>query len=127
MTLVLDSGGVSFLTGTTLEAADVIRGFQREGLWPPVVPSPVLVECMQGDAGKDARVNLLLKSCEVVELIDIGLARRAGWLRTRAQRGSAIDALVVALAEPGGSVLTSDSGDLRALSAYALDVRIVSI
>ena len=127
MALVVDSGGVSFLTGTTIQAADVIGGFQREGLWPPVVPSPVLVECMQGDAGKDARINLLLKSCEVVELIDTGLARRAGWLRTRAQRGSAIDALVVALAEPGGSVLTSDSGDLRALSAYAQDVRIVAV
>lgn len=127
MALVVDSGGVSFLTDTTLQAADVIQGFQREGLWPPVVPSPVLIECLQGHAGRDARVNLLLKSCDVVELIDTGLARRAGWLRTRAQKGSAVDALVVAVAEPGGVVLTSDPDDLRALAAYARDVRIVAV
>jgi len=125
--LVVDSGGISSLSSRTLRAADLIRGFQREGLWPPVVPSPVLVECMRGDAGKDAKLNLLLKSCEVVELVDIRLARRAAWLRTRAQRGSAIDALVVASAEPNGSVLTSDPGDLSALAADAHDVRIVAI
>ncbi len=39
-----------------------------------------------------------------------------------ARRGSAVDALVVALAEPGGTVLTSDPGDLVALAQYAHDV-----
>ena len=92
-----------------------------------MVPSPVLIECLQGHAGKDARVNLLLKSCDVLDVIDVVLARRAGWLRTRAQQGSAVDALVVAVAEPGGTVLTSDPDDLRALAAYARDVRIVAV
>jgi hypothetical protein len=40
-------------------------------------------------------------------------------LRRLARRGSAVDALVVALAEPGGTVLTSDLGDLGALAQYA--------
>lgn len=92
-----------------------------------MVPSPVLVECLQGHAGRDARVNLLLKSCDVLEVIDVGLTRRAGWLRTRAQKGSAVDALVVAAAEPGGMVLTSDYDDLRALAAFARNVRIIGI
>jgi hypothetical protein len=46
-------------------------------------------------------------------------ARRAGNLRARARAGSAVDALLVALAEPGGTVLTGDSGDLDALAAHA--------
>jgi hypothetical protein len=33
-----------------------------------------------------------------------------------------VDALVVALAEPVGSMLTSDGDDLRALAAHAADV-----
>ncbi|MDE0215016.1 MAG: hypothetical protein OXN79_00370 [bacterium] len=87
----------------------------------------MLIEYLQGHAGRDARVNLLLKSCDVSEVIDVGLTRRAGWLRTRAKKGSAVDALVVAAAEPGGMVLTSDYDDLSALAAFARDVRIVVV
>jgi hypothetical protein len=46
-------------------------------------------------------------------------ARRAGHLRARARTGSAVDALVVALAEPGGTVLTGDAEDLEALAVHA--------
>lgn len=49
----------------------------------------------------------------------------AGVLRASAQRGSAVDALVVAMAEPGGSVLTGDIGDLRALAAHADNVTVL--
>lgn len=38
-----------------------------------------------------------------------------------------IDALVIAAAEPGGTVLTSDPDDLRALAGYARAVRIVAV
>ena len=79
----------------------------------------MLVECLRGDAGRDAPVNRLLKTCDLVEDIPQALARRAAFLRARARRGSAVDALVVAAAEPRGTVLTSDVGDLRALAAYA--------
>jgi len=64
----------------------------------------------------------LLKTCDIVEVIGEPLARRAALLRRLARRGSAVDALVVALAEPGGTVLTSDPGDLSALAHYAHDV-----
>ena len=33
--------------------------------------------------------------------------------------GSAVDALVVAIAEPGGTVLTGDRADVEALAAHA--------
>ncbi|WP_419839283.1 hypothetical protein [Candidatus Poriferisodalis sp.] len=126
MALVLDSGGVSFLAGRSRGAGVLRLTLVSEGVWPPLVPSPVLVECLR-DPGRDANTNCLLKSCGIVTDIDEGVARRAAWLRTRARRGSAIDALVVACAEPGGSVLTGDRGDISALAAHARDVRVEQI
>ena len=122
--LVLDSGGVSRLSERSRTAAALIVALRAEGLWPPVVPTPVLVEALQGDAGRDASANRLLKTCDVLEDIPERLARRAAYLRTQARRGSAVDSLVVAIAEPGGAVLTSDVGDLRALAGHARDVRV---
>ena len=84
----------------------------------------MLIEALQGDAARDASENRLIKACDVVEDIPERLARRAASLRTQARRGSAIDALVVASAEPGGSVLTSDPADLIALATHAHDVHI---
>ena len=52
----------------------------------------------------------------------VRVARRAAWLRTAAGRGTAADALVVALAEPGGSVLSGGRRDLEALALFADDV-----
>ncbi len=102
----------------------MIIALRDEGLWPPRVPSLVLVECLQGHAGRDAAANQLLKTCDVVENVPEGLARRAALLRRRARRGSAVDALVVAMAEPDGTVLTTDPGDLEALAAHAQRVSI---
>ena len=98
-----------------------------EGLWPPAVPSPVLVECLRGHAGRDANENRFLKTCDIVDLIPERLARRAAALRRAARRGSAIDGLVVASAEPGGTVLTSDPRDVQALASYADGVHVVRV
>ena len=117
--LVLDSGGVSRLAEHSRRSAALIAALRDASLWPPVVPSVVLVECTEGHAGRDALLNRFLKTCDVVEEVAERLARRAAWLRRRARRGSAVDALVVAFAEPSGTVLTSDAGDLRALSQHA--------
>jgi hypothetical protein len=108
-------------------AAALILTLRRQGLWPPLVPTPVLVESSTGDVGRDALVNRLLETCDIVADVDVRLARRAAYLRTAAGRGSAVDALVVAIAEPYGSVLTSDAGDLRALAAHARDVVIEAV
>ncbi|HWN43759.1 MAG TPA: hypothetical protein VNW71_16150 [Thermoanaerobaculia bacterium] len=122
--LVLNSGGVSRLAERSQKVAALILALREEGLWPPLVPSIVLVECLRGHPGRDALPNSFLKTCDIVEEIDEPLARRAALLRTLARRGSAVDALVVALAEPGGTVLTSDPGDLGALAQYARDVMV---
>lgn len=122
--LVLDSGAVSRLAERTREMAALLRELREAGMWPPIVPSAVLVECLQGHAGHDAAANRLLKSCDVVEELPASVARRAAWLRSRARRSSAVDAIVVAHAEPGATVLTSDVRDLEALAAHAQRVRI---
>lgn len=125
--LILDSGGVSRLAERSQQAAALILALRDEGLWPPIVPSVVLVECLEGHAGRDANENRFLKTCDISEIVPEPLARRAALLRRRARRGSAVDALVVALAEPGGTVLTSDPDDLHALAAHAESVGIVRI
>jgi hypothetical protein len=122
--LVLDSGGVSRLAERSRQSLAFIVALREQGLWPPIVPSVVLAECLQGHAGRDANQNRFLKTCDVAEAVPESLARRAALLRRLARRGSAVDALVVASAEPGGTVLTSDPGDLDALAVHADDVRI---
>ena len=117
--LVLDSGAVSKLAERSQQAAALILALREQGLWPPIVPSVGLIECLEGHAGRDALANRFLKTCDVAEEVPERLARRAAALRRRARRGSAVDALVVAFAEPGGTVLTSDYGDLSALAGYA--------
>jgi hypothetical protein len=122
--LVLDSGGVTGLAHRNADSLAKIQAFRRHGLWPPVVPSVVLVECLTGKPRSDVNVNRFLKTCDIAEDLPGRLARRAASLRAQAQRGSAVDALLVAVAEPGGDVLGNDLSDLRALAAHAVDVRV---
>jgi hypothetical protein len=124
LVLVLDSSAVTRLADRSRSAAALILALQAEGLWPPLIPSVVLVECLEGHAGRDAAENRFLKTCDIVENMSEALARRAAFLRRHARRGSAVDALVVAAAEPGGTILTSDPGDVEALATHAQRVRV---
>jgi predicted nucleic acid-binding protein len=92
-----------------------------------VVPTVVLTECLTGSSAKDASTNRLLKICDIQPVVSEQVARRAAHLRTQARRGSAVDALVVAVAEPGRTVLTGDAADLRALAGYARDVSVEAV
>jgi hypothetical protein len=122
--LILDSGGLSFLAKRNQDAIATVRALLSAGYWPPLVPSVVLVESTTGRQRDDAAVNRLLKTCDVQENLPASLARRAGELRHLARRGSAVDAVVVASAEPGGIVLTSDVEDLSALASNSDAVRV---
>ena len=122
--LIIDSGAFTRLSSRTKSALSLIRALDDAGLWPPIVPTMVLVESLQGDAARDANANRFLKTCIVQTEVSPTVARRAAALRRRARAGSAVDALVVALAEPGGTVLTGDRADLEALAAHANRVRI---
>ena len=120
--LVLDSGGITKLAARNRQALALIQSFAADELLPPLVPTVVLVESLQGHPGRDININRFLKTCIVEPTVTDAVARRAAELRRRAGRGSAVDAIVVAMAEPGGTVLTSDEADLGALSAYARQV-----
>ena len=126
-TLILDSGAVTGLARRNHQAGtnSLLTGSKEP--WSAVVPSLVLVECLSGRQHLDAVVNRFLKKCRVVDGPHESLARRAGSLRAQAGRGSAVDAVIVAMAEPGGAVLTGDFGDLTALAAYAQGVRVFSM
>lgn len=122
--LVLDSGGVSRLSQRDRQTAALLLALRRHGLWPAMVPTVVLAESLTGSAHRDANTNRFLKACDVRPMVTERVARRAAELRTKAHRGSAVDALVVAVAEPGSTVITSDGGDLGALAANAANVDI---
>jgi hypothetical protein len=123
--LVLDSGGITRLSRPRQDSAAMISVFKRDGLWPPLVPSVVLVESLSGRQRDDVLVNRFLKICDVIEELPDHLARRAAALRSLARRGSAVDAVVIAKAEPGGAVLSGDLEDLRALAVHAKDVLVL--
>ncbi len=104
------------------------RSLVDQGLWPPIVPTVVLVKSLLGDPARDAKANRFLEICIVQAEVTPAIARRAAELRRLARTGSAVDALVVAvavaLAEPGGTVLTGDKADIEALAAHAGDVSV---
>ena len=122
--LVLDSGAVTSLARRDPRRAASVHHSGDGSPQSTVVPAVVLVECLSGRQRTDAEVNRFLKKCMILDAPDEKLARRAGALRAQAGRGSAVDAVVVALAEPGGAVLTHDMEDLRALAAHARDVSV---
>ena len=122
--LVLDSGGFGRLSERSKRALALIEELRTAGFWPPVVPTMVLVESLQGHPGRDANANRFLKTVIKEESVGIELARRAAELRRRSRHGSAVDALVVAVAEPNGVVLTSDEADVTALAAVSNGVTV---
>ena len=117
--LVLDSGGLARLAARTKTSVSLIRALTAQGLWPPLVPTMVLVESLYGDTGRDVNTQRFLKTCIIESNVSLGVARRAAELRRLARTGSAVDALVVAIAEPGGTVLTGDRADIEAQAAHA--------
>ncbi|MGH3939560.1 MAG: hypothetical protein ACRDTG_13210 [Pseudonocardiaceae bacterium] len=127
MRIVLDSGGMSWLAQRSPRTVAVIRELRTAGLWPAVVPAPVLVECLTGHVGRDTQANRLLKACDVLTEIPQALARRCARLRCAARRGSAVDAIVIGVAEPAGVVFTSDPDDLAALAHTATGVTIRAV
>jgi len=91
---------VTRLAQRNQDALATIDALRRRGLWPPLVPTMVLVESLTGRLGTDVHLNRFLKTCDIYEAVPERLARRAAALRARARRGPAVDAHVLAAAEP---------------------------
>lgn len=125
--LILDSEAVTGLARRDKQRAARLDSLKRRNLWPPVVPSVVLAECVSGRQSIDVRTNRFLKDCDIDEVLPERTARTAGRLRDltgSASDISAVDAVVIAMAEPDGVVLTADLDDLRALAAHARGVAV---
>lgn len=128
MTLVLDAGGLSALTGQRAR----LQELHRRGLWPAQVPAVVLAEALTGDHRRDFHTNRLLRACQVRD-VDETQSREAARLRTATGRGgtiSAVDAVVAAVAgtRPHTVVITSDPLDLSALAEHtAAPITIVGV
>lgn len=121
--LILDSAGVTRLSSRTKPALALVRSLVNEGLWPPIVPTMVLVEDSRRRSTRCQRKPLPQDLHRPVpgHARDRSAGSRA---RRRARTGSAGDALVVVLAEPGGTVLTGDKADIEALAAHASGVTV---
>ena len=124
--LFVDSGAVDRLARGSLQSDANIERLRDEGYWPPRLHTVVLAECVSGRRRDDAPVNRFIKTCNVVEDLPKRFARRAGELRTKTRKGSVVDALLVAMAEHGGTVLTDDSEDIQALASNANGATVVS-
>jgi predicted nucleic acid-binding protein len=128
VTLVLDSHGVTRLAASRARLEEL----RRRDEWPAIVPAVVLTEALTGDHRRDFQENRLLRACDIWP-VDEQLARAAAELRFQvvARRApSAVDAIVVAMADEAGgaTILSSDPSDLRALARHTThEVRISPI
>jgi hypothetical protein len=115
--LVLDAG--AFLAVERGDR-DVVALVKRERLAgrAPVTSGGVVAQVWRGGTGRQAPLARLLAGTDVTAVDDV-LGRRAGMLLARGGHADAIDATVVCLAGDGDDILTSDTGDLRALAEAA--------
>ncbi len=119
--VVLDSGGLSALTGASARARTWLR-FALEDDRDVIVSTVVLAESTTEDGARDAEVNRILRKLgrDSVVAPSERTARIAGGLRFRAKASDGIDALVAAAAVENGPpcvVLTSDPRDISKLLA----------
>lgn len=117
--LFLDGAALRRLAERSPQALATLEALRAAQLLPVRVPSFVLADALTGDTGQDRLVEAFLPCCEVVDVVPPAVARRAAWLRTAAARGSATDALLVALAEPGGAVLVANRPTVEAMALFA--------
>ncbi|WP_419944854.1 type II toxin-antitoxin system VapC family toxin [Candidatus Poriferisodalis sp.] len=114
--MVLDSSAVERLAQDDPEATAILESLPDGVTWPAIIPSVALAECLRGRPNNDVLIDRFTKTCKVVEEVTTRISRRAGELRYRTRRGSAVDAIIVALAESDGVVLTADLKDMTALA-----------
>jgi predicted ATPase len=101
--------------------ADLIDVFDRQKLAAKIIYTTHSVGCLPPDLGSGIRAVVPIEGSERSTINNSFWTRE---LRRRARTGSAIDALVVAVAEPGGTVLTGDSADITTLAGHADDVAV---
>jgi predicted nucleic acid-binding protein len=126
-TLLLDSEGLWKAAARDERTAAYVKQALREQ-GRVVVPAVTLAEVLRGGP-RDAPVHQALKQFEIVP-VDTEIGRAAGEILGRAGGDKTVDAVVAAVAarQPGPVLLlTSDPGDLAALSQGLGDIRIRAV
>ncbi len=115
MSEILDSGALIALESYDRQMWRRLKG-ALQAADPPRTHGGVVAQVWRGGTGRQARLATALQAVEIVPL-DAELGRRAGILLARSGLSDAIDAALVALADHGDQVITSDPGDLAVLAA----------
>jgi predicted nucleic acid-binding protein len=111
--LVLDAGAfVAIDRGDRMMAAR-LRAAERSGI-ELRSNGVVVAQVWREPGGRQVQLARLLRAVDIWP-VDVQLGQRAGVLAARAGTSDAIDATVVAIAEAGDRIVTSDPSDLRAL------------
>jgi hypothetical protein len=93
----------------------------------PIATSAGVVAQVWNDGVRQARLAIVLRRCEVVDLTE-GAAKLIGPLLRATSTNDVVDAHVALLARPGDSVVTSDPADLhRLLDHLHVDASIIAI
>ncbi|MHB8325362.1 MAG: twitching motility protein PilT [Candidatus Dormibacteria bacterium] len=111
--VVLDAGAFVALDRGDRAMAARLRVAQGSGL-ELRSNGAVVAQVWRDSAGRQAVLSRLLRSVDV-RAVDRSLGQEAGVLLGRAGRGDAVDATVVAVANTGDRIITSDPADIRAL------------
>ena len=115
MTEILDSGALLALEGNDRRMWRRLKGALQTAS-PPKTHGGVIAQVWRGGSGRQARLATALQALEIVPL-DERLGRRAGVLLADCGLSDAIDAALVALADHGDQIITSDPDDLAILVA----------
>ena len=115
MSEILDSGALIALEGNDRRMWRRLKG-SLQAASPPKTHGGVVAQVWRGGTRRQARLATALQAVEIVPLDD-GLGRRAGVLLAQSGLPDAIDAALVALADHGDQIITSDPHDLAVLVA----------
>ena len=111
--LVLDAGAFVAVDRGDRAMAARLRVAQRGGI-ELRSNGAVVAQVWRDPSGRQAELARLLRSVDV-RPVDQRLGQDAGALSGRSGAGDAVDATVVAIANAGDRILTSDPSDIRAL------------
>ena len=111
--LVLDAGAFVAVERADREMVARLRAAERCGL-ELRSNGAVVAQAWRDASGRQASLSRLLRSVDV-RAGDRALGQSAGVLLGSAGRGDAVDATVVAIANAGDRIATSDPEDIRAL------------
>lgn len=122
--VTVDAGALAAVARGCPQARAHFEVFRRHDV-EVVIPAPAIAQSMTGKRLRDARLNLAIRGCRVVDTTE-PIARRAAVLQDRAELPDAtVHAMVVATSElVGGSALLTDGCDECCTLAALTSVRV---